>query len=249
MNHHCRFLAFVLLSILVAALPGLAGAAAQRPSGPVLLSGLLAESDAAFLGRVEKITYALAEPSGPESVRVPHTFVTYRVERSFVGSVPGGTVTLRFMGGLDAAKGLYMASSRKPEFDLGDRDILFVQGNAARMCPLVGNLEGRLRVVAGRVYSEEGRSVRIGGGGVLSLGAGYRLPEVESTTVDGRVLQTQRRGPKALDPPGDAVAEADLVGLLAEVARGVAVRAAFVSADPTVPFAGPEMTPAMPPSD
>jgi len=225
-----------------------AEATAVRNTGERFVRDVLAQSEVAFVGTVDKIEYALSEPARPGGSRIPHTFVTYRVEKVLAGELPSSFVTLRFIGGLDPVKMRIMSSTRTPQIDLGDRDILFVQGNTSRMCPLVGNLDGRFRIIGGRVYTEEGRSISLAPNGSLRLGPRYRLEDIETTTVCGRTFGTTGFGPKALVPPGDAASEAELISVVQGAARGIETRKAFADADPSVPFAGPTMT-AVPPPD
>jgi len=227
----------------------LLGGNVQAMSGPWSFKAMAARSELAFAGRVEKIEYLLSEPTAPESVRIPHTFVTYRVERVFLGKAPRGPITLRFIGGFDPRKMLYMASSNTPQFDVGDHDILFVEGNTRRMCPLAGGVEGRLRIIRGRVYTEEGLALLLGRDGFLRSGEMVRLEEVSTTTVDGRVFRTQTTGPWAVDFPGDTVRAEALMAIIADVARNTTPARVFVNADRTRPFAGPDQTPAPPPAE
>lgn len=225
-----------------------ARATAQPLSGPLTLPEMLAQSDLAFLGRVERIEYAFSEPASPELVRIPYTFVTYRVEEVFVGAAQGGTVTLRFIGGFDSGKMLYMLSSQTPQFDLGDRDILFVHGNTKKLCPLVRNADGRLRIIEGKVYSETGSSVILDDIGWLRYGKTFRFPEVQDTTVNGLTFTTLKLGPKALEPPGDGAGVMELRVLLRTMARGITAAKAFMNADARLPFKGPNMSPGPPPA-
>jgi len=221
----------------------------QASSDQLSLKELLAQSEFAFVGRVDKIEYALSEPTGPEGVRVPHTFVTYRVEQVFLGEAPSGLVTLRFVGGLDPGKMRYMASTNTPQFDVGDHDILFVQGNTRRLCPLVGGVGGRLRVIDGQVYTETGRAVLMGSDGSLRYGGMYRLEEVLTTQVNGRPLSSLQMGPGASELPSNAVGAEELMGAIVDFSRNATSAQVFVNADLAVPFAGPDMTPAPPPAE
>ena len=244
-----RRVGFLGLMLGAVAAIALGGGTAEVSSGQRSLKEMLARSELAFIGRVEKIEYLLSEPTGPEDVRVPHTFVTYRVERMFLGQAPGGPVTLRFVGGWDARKMRYMASSNTPQFDVGDYDILFVEGNTKRMCPLVGHADGRLRVIRGRVYTEMGLAVLPERDGVLKTGEMVLLEEVSTTSVNGRIFCTQTTGPLAVDFPGDAVEAERLMTTIAALARYATPARAFMNADRTKPFAGPDQTPAPPPTE
>jgi hypothetical protein len=250
MRNPIRVFGAVLASLGVAVTCVALRAEATEVQGPRprLVSDLLAQSELAFVGMVEQIDYAFSEPSRPGANRIPHTFVRYRVEKLYAGEPPDGSVTLRFIGGFDPVKMRILTSTRTPEIDLGDRDLLFVRGNTTTICPLVGDLDGRLRLIDGRVYSEEGRSVRLGPNGLLRLGARHRLEAVETMTVQGRTFRMRTPDPKAPDGPGDAVAEEELIAVVLAAAQGLESPKGFVDADPSVPFAGPDTTAVPPPN-
>jgi len=224
-----------------------AAMAAQPSKNGRSVKDILAQCELAFSGSVENIEYALSEPTGPDGVRIPHTFVTYRVDEVLAGEAANGWVTLRFVGGLDPETMRYMSSSRTPLFDLGDHDILFVQGNTKKMCPLVGDRKGRLRVIDGQLYSETGRSVLLNKDGSLKYGSRYQLEEVETTTIEGRTFVTQKRGPKTKSLPSKAVKAAELKAMAKKLAKGLKPKKAVVNADPAFAFAGPAGTPSPPP--
>jgi hypothetical protein len=240
-----------LLGLMSAAMATMAldAGTVQASPGRLSFKDMAARSELVFAGGVEKIEYLLSEPTAPEGVRIPHTFVTYRVERVFLGEAPGSLIVLRFVGGWDARKMRYMASSHTPQFDVGDHDILFVEGNTKRMCPLVGNEEGRLRIVRGRIYTEMGEAVRLGPGGRLESGETVLLPEVATTNVEGRVFRTLTTGPRAVEFPGSAIGAEALMATIADSARSMLPAGTFLSADRTKPFAGPDQTPAPPPAE
>jgi hypothetical protein len=234
-----------------------ATALALTIAGPVLacdreshtIQEMVAESDLVFRGVVQDIQYALSLPAGPERTQVPHTFVTYRVDEVLQGDEPGALVTLRFIGGLDARDFSVMGASIVPEFDLGDEDVLFVDGNGARMCPLVGSQQGRIRLVGGQAYSDTGRALLIDEDGELKLGARYLLPEVLSTTILGRKFDRQF-GPDALvlngaSPALEAEVLFDWIGALAVPLDPAGE---FESADASLPFEGPDMVAVAPPA-
>lgn len=139
-------------------------ASGQAASGPALDS-LLPASDLVFLGRVSQIRHRLSDQRGPSDARLPHTFVTYEVERVVHGSYEGSTLTLRFLGGPTGVDGRVVLPQQFPLFALGNRDVLFVRGNGRGVCPLVGCGAGRLRVVDGVVYTDRGQGLLIDPGG------------------------------------------------------------------------------------
>lgn len=198
------------------------------PRAPRSLREQAAESDLVFRGSVESVDFTLSEPSARgEGARVPFTLVTYRVHDVLHGMSPGPRLTLRFIGGLDPGSGLTLGSSMTPDFAIGDEDLLFVRDNTTSLCPLVGQLAGRLRVAEGRVFSEDGR--------VLALDA------------DGALRPTRRRSGD--DVPADAIYADDLAERIRAAASGMAPRARFTSARMSDVVFAPDMTAAPPPAD
>ena len=116
-------------------------------------------ADLIIEGVVTSVQYRNSDVLGRDDVALPHTFVTFAVERSFKGSSSAGDqITLRLMGGPDGT-GRHMRVVGIPQFRPGDREILFIQGNGTVECPLVGWYQGRLRVVRGEVFDDFGREV------------------------------------------------------------------------------------------
>jgi hypothetical protein len=186
---------------------------------PVTLSDLAAASDLVFRGQVESLETVLSEPAGPDRTRVPYTLVRYRVHDVIHGIADGSTITLRFIGGIDPRSGLLMMTSATPDFAEGDEDILFVRGNGTSLSPLVGELDGRVRIVEGRAWSETGRPVR----GFLDF-----RPELR---------------------PAEALFADDLAERLRGAAAAVAPAGRFKSVRPTDVAFAPDVTPAPPPFD
>ena len=241
-----RWLTMVGLSLAIMVGWTTGGLAHSEPSARSLKE-MLAQADLVFHGVVDTIEYVLSEPAGPEQVRIPYTLVTYRVARVFFGQAPGSQVTLQFIGGLNSENMRYMAASETPQFDVGDEDILFAQGNTVRPCPLVDNRHGRLRVVGSQLYTETGRAILLSQGDALDFGVRYRLAEVETTTVAGRVFAQRlpERGARSL--PSNAVDAAKVMSLLDNLAQQVPAPKPFANASAAGPIAGPDMTPAAPP--
>ncbi|MBV6466705.1 MAG: hypothetical protein DCC43_15570 [Candidatus Brocadia sp.] len=216
-------------------------------SGKLKLKKMIKSADFIFVGVVEKIEYVMSTPANIGQGRVPYTFVTYNVEEVLKGDASRRTATLQFIGGMDRETSRYMTTSVTPQFDLGDRDILFVQGNTHRICPLVGNKEGRLRIVKGKVFTESGRSIELGGNNDFLIGSLNRLDEVEKTVVDGHEFKTGY-DPKVAGVTSNAVD----MELVLEKLRSMSPRSpqvsGFMNANPSVVLEGPDMTPAAPPS-
>lgn len=71
------------------------------------------------------------------------TYVTFLVEDAVKGTA-GPTYTMRMFGG--TVDGMTMAVSDAPKFNVGDRNILFVEHNGTQFIPLVGIMHGQFRV-------------------------------------------------------------------------------------------------------
>jgi hypothetical protein len=239
----------LVVGLAVFATTASAQTAAQPMENGQSLKSMVAQSDLVFSGSVVNIEYALSKPTGPNEVALPHTFVTYSVEEVFAGESPGGFVTLRFIGGLDLETMRILSTSQTPQFDLGDEDILFVQDNTKKLCPLVGNIKGRLRVIKEQIYSEKGQSILLEKNGQLKEGGSYSLDEVDTTTIEGHTFTNELKGSKRKILPSNAVEVTRLKSLLKQSAKGYKPKKAFANADPSSSFAAPSGTPAAPPKD
>ena len=124
-----------------------------------------------FRGRVIDVEHRLSDVTSKDHVALPHTFVTYNVEEVVKGDFANDRITLRFIGGFDATTNRYMTVDGVPQrFNLDDDDILFVNGNGKRPCPLENCEAGRFRVVDQRLYSHHGREVFLNARGRISFG-------------------------------------------------------------------------------
>lgn len=100
-------------------------------------------ADAVFVGSVVALDHqvSLADADGRQ---LPFTYVTWQVEHAVKGVRSGTTYTARFIGGPMGDKDLHV--SEIPDFDVGDRDLLFVRGNGTLGNPLVGGPRGRVQI-------------------------------------------------------------------------------------------------------
>lgn len=238
----------IAIGIVTAALAASGGATAGSARlGPATINTLAREADLVFRGRVVDIEYALSEPcEGMGGERLPHTFVTYEVDEILHGEQTGLRVTLRFVGGLDLRDFHWLAPTHVPVFDLGDEDILFVRGNGAAECPLVGNRQGRLRIIDGRLYTEGGSELLAAADGTLRPGRPFALEAFMSANVAGREFRRRIDPDDTLeDVSSSRAALADeIAARIANAAAALPVPDGFESADPALPFAGPDLTPA-----
>ena len=153
-----RLLALTLLLV--------SGAHATSVLAPTFAE-LVAEADCVVRGTVTAVEVrSVATPRGP-AVR---TFVTLAVEECAKGTAPQ-QLTLTLAGGKLGPKSTAIAGM--PQFQVGDREILFVQGNGRQYCPLVALYHGRYRVLAdaatGRDYVARDNSVPLTATSEVSL--------------------------------------------------------------------------------
>jgi hypothetical protein len=160
---------------------------------PPSFDDLVDQSDVIFQGTATQVK---SEWVGEGSERHIMTYVTFTVEDALKGN-PGRTYTLRTFGG--TVDGETMAVADAPKFEVGNKDILFVQNNGSQVVPLVGIMHGRFRIrqdETGRaiVATNEGEPVR----SVARLGKPKGANETEPTltpdqfkaAVSERVRQT-----------------------------------------------------------
>lgn len=148
---------------------------------------LVKNSDLIFRGVVTGVQYRVSDVIVPnQDIPVPHTFVTFRIDRVFKGrSATQGNITIRLQGGLDAVADEILQISGVPLFDVGETVVLFVRGNTRRLCPVQGWNRGRFRIVGGYVYTEFGQEVWITANNEFVMGPSHPLPEVVNRSVNG----------------------------------------------------------------
>ena len=71
------------------------------------------------------------------------SYVTFHIEDTLKGDA-GATYTMQMLGG--TVDGETMEVTDCPKFQVGDRDILFVEHNGSQFVPLVGIMNGRFRL-------------------------------------------------------------------------------------------------------
>lgn len=192
---------------------------------------------------------------------LPHTFVTYRVEKVFKGRVEGRSVTLRFLGGVndlprsqseiapESPADEVFGVSETPLFDTGDRDLLFVRGNTTAICPLVNCSAGRFRLIpkaADRrfVYTDRGEELRKVGQRLI-IGPPQQLEAILSNRIGPFTIRTQYDEGRDSDvlaglPMPNIVIGTHLSQNVFEAAVATAVRRAQTQNDRPIPDADPE---------
>lgn len=173
---------------------------------------LVAEAELIVQGVVKAVEYRNSDVASGEHVALPHTFVTFGIERAFKGSAQGGSsITLRFQGGPDG-QGKALMIPGVPMFDVGDRDILFIRGNGTQIAPLVGWEQGRYRIVQGMVYSDAGEEVWLTGRAKVALGKQHALKEVVTHDLAGTVMEFGLEGEKRNWTPPSGAKRLDAAG-------------------------------------
>ena len=155
-----------------------------------------------FRGEVIDVDYRDSRATKTDAA-LPHTFVTFRVTEVLHGVAPGETITLRFLGGRGAS-GRVMFVSGQPMFDVGDEDVLFVKDNGTEECPLVACGNGRIRMIDGMAYSDDGRSLRRAPDGSIRRGKSEALDAVDSFRIGDQMYRRKRGGDRTMDEGGGA---------------------------------------------
>jgi hypothetical protein len=107
---------------------------------PPTFDQLVSQAQVIFQGAVSDVR---SEWAGAGAQRHIVTYVTFKVEDRFKGNV-GATYSIRLLGG--TVDGKTMVVTDTPKFNVGDRDILFVENNGSQFVPLVGISHGRFRI-------------------------------------------------------------------------------------------------------
>lgn len=141
--------------------------------------------------------------------------------------------------------------SHSPEYEEGQQGVLMVKGNGSQPCPLVACSRGQF------VFRNN-----------LVVDAAGLLVTLDSKGREGRVLDetNEKKSPDPNDPPASTTTKAAGVNLntinrhefvahlrkLNQQSKGVTASSRsgnFSSADPSVPFEGPQVDDAPPPPD
>lgn len=178
-------------------------------------------ADLIFLGTVVDVNYASSGGSAAESEVLPHTFVTYQIQRLIKGNPRQAQerITLRFLGGRGKeAEFLYPANY--PLFDLKDVDVIFVKGNTARSCPLIDCAHSRMRALQDVIYNDRGQQVVLTPKQQLAFGKFEQKEEIlthqVSQTLIKAVLSKEESegGPEAELPAGRQFTTQALINFL-----------------------------------
>lgn len=154
---------------------------------------------------VSTVTSRRAEWENYGASRLIITKVTMEVEQTLKGSAPR-TLVVEVLGGTIGDQTLHV--SHVPEFKVGDRDVLFLNGALHAASPVVGSDQGRFRVMneaatgTARVLSagfaplvsaaKIGATAETAGGPARSMAEAFSLTDFV-TLVRDRVRQQERR--------------------------------------------------------
>jgi hypothetical protein len=167
---------------------------------------LARQAELVFVGEVTGIGYQMSD-SGPGLMALPHTLVSYRIDRVLKGKAEtGNQITLRFQGGPVPGTSNAMVVEGTPTFDVGDRDVMFVRDNGSAVNPVVGWWQGRVRLIKGEAYGDLGNELWLGRDGSWVFGPARPLPEVLTWRL-GDVVMTRdlvHEDAPAFTPPAGA---------------------------------------------
>lgn len=107
---------------------------------------LAEQADAVFVGEVVELSQQLSQPDA-RGARLPFTIVTWQVEDGIKGARSGTRYSARFLGGTLGDREIWVSDI--PTFEVGDRDVLFIERNGEVPCPLVGGARGRVQLEFG----------------------------------------------------------------------------------------------------
>jgi hypothetical protein len=131
-----KFRYFFLITLTLCSL----GAARGTTVVPPTFEELVSQAQEIFQGAVTDVR---SEWAGAGADRHIVTYITFRVEERFKGSAEA-SYTIRLLGGTVGEETMLVTDA--PKFEVGDRDILFVENNGSQFVPLVGIAHGRFRV-------------------------------------------------------------------------------------------------------
>ena len=101
---------------------------------------LVDQAEVIFQGNVTEVK---SQWVGEGAQRCIVSYVTFKVDEALKG-VAGQSYTIRMLGG--TVDGETMGVSDAPKFEVGDKEILFVENNGSQFVPLVGIMHGRFHV-------------------------------------------------------------------------------------------------------
>ena len=107
---------------------------------PPTFDELVGKAEVIFQGTVTDVR---SQWTGEGAQRRIVSYITFKVDDAVKGN-PGDSYTLQMLGG--TVDGETMEVTDTPKFQVGNRDILFVENNGSQFIPLVGIMHGRFHV-------------------------------------------------------------------------------------------------------
>lgn len=127
---------FSLFAGLIAALSSVHATTVIPPT----FDQLVQQAEVIFRGTVADVR-SVWEGEGAQ--RHIDTYITFHIDDTLKGN-PGGSYTIRVLGGTVGEDTMEVTCA--PKFQVGDRQILFVEHNGEQFVPLVGIMHGQLRI-------------------------------------------------------------------------------------------------------
>jgi hypothetical protein len=185
------------------------------------IDDLAGDANLVFLGEVQNVSYKNSQSDSQQKLGIPHTFVTYRVIQTLKGT-PSSVFTLRFLGGMNE-NGIVTDVAHFPQFDLGERDIVFVRDNLKSGCPLVQCANGRFRIESNKVFSDDARTIILDSKGKLARGVAQNVVGAFSHTFvhprTGKSVVISSKGSNIPFPPAESghLQESQFIGILKRI--------------------------------
>ena len=107
---------------------------------PPTFDQLVGQAEIIFQGTVTDVR-SVWEGEGAQ--RHIDTYITFQIDNSLKGN-PGRSYTIRVLGGTVGEDTMEVTCA--PKFQVGDKQILFVEHNGQQFVPLVGIMHGQLRI-------------------------------------------------------------------------------------------------------
>jgi hypothetical protein len=199
-----KFLSLLLLVCVV----GTVSPVGATIVNPVTDEQLVKNAELIVQGVVTKIEHRISDGESRSHAQLPHTFVTFYVEKILKGSIagPSNQFNLRFLGGPNHKRKRFLRVEECPLFNVGERGVLFVRRNERHICPLVGWMQGRFRIIgANEIFNDNGREVWLTTEKKLAFGKAHPLSEVlthqRGPNVFARKVSSEKQPEEPVPPP------------------------------------------------
>lgn len=209
---------------------------AQHYSDKPSLEQLAGDAELIFQGTLTDLQYRDSADG------IPHTFVTYKVEEVVKGLYDNPAITLRFVGGYkdNGRSDVRLIVSHAPKFSPNEKGIMMVGGDngaSGSICPLVACDKGR--------FTLKGAYVTDVDGAVMSTDRSGKLTYLSQAQAKGAQDSTPMTRDSFIAHLRNIVASQKSLSSPA-TNKG---RPSVYSADPHVPFVGPQAKAEGPPRE